>query len=238
MSKNKNTWSTTAERFISYFDIMGFKSMIKTDKLLDLYNKFMTLIKTNIKGNRRSRITYYIYSDLIVVVTQDSSQDSLKQLLEASVKITNQILNLDWGVSGSIAKGKLVFDKHNQIFLGQPVVDAYLAQEDVEFYGIVICDSAVDDVKKYLSDVKSKRITKHLVNLLKEERLHFKTGYYSQYHLCWFKYFYNEKGSTHPYYIRNTTDEHVKQKLEVMFQNTKGKARRYIENTIELLNKN
>ena len=159
MAKNKNTWSTTAERFIAYFDIMGFKSMIKTDKdkLLDLYNKFMTLIKTNIKGNRRSRITYYIYSDLIVVVTQDSSQDSLKQLLEASVKITNQILNLDWGVSGSIAKGKLVFDKQNQIFLGQPVVDAYLAQEDVEFYGIVICDSAVEEIKKYLSYVKSKR---------------------------------------------------------------------------------
>lgn len=41
MAKNKNTWSTTAERFIAYFDIMGFKSMIKTDKLLDLYNMYI-----------------------------------------------------------------------------------------------------------------------------------------------------------------------------------------------------
>lgn len=231
----KKDWSTTAERFIAYFDIMGFKNMIKKGNLNDLYEKFKTLINTNIKGNRRSRITYYIYSDLIVVITQDSSQDSLKQLLEASVKITNQILDLDWGVSGSIAKGKLVFDKQNHIFLGQPVVDAYLAQEDVDFYGIVICDSAVDEVKKYISDVKSKKITMHLGDLLREERLHFKTGYYSQYHLCWFDYVYNERGSTHPYYIKRANTEDVKNKMKIMLDSTKGKARRYIENTIELL---
>ena len=236
----KHEWPINAERFIAYFDIMGFKNMIKTGNgngnLTDLYNKFMTLIKTNIKGNRRTRITYYIYSDLIVVVTQDSSQDSLKQLLEAAVKITNQILNLDWGVSGSIAKGKLIFDKQNQILLVQPVVDAYLAQEDVEFYGIVICDSAVEEVKKYISDVKSKKITKHLSGLLKEDRLHFKTGYYSQYHLRWFDYEYNEKGPKHPYYIKKANGEQIKHKMITMLHSTKGKAKRYIENTMELFN--
>lgn len=153
----KEEWTVTAERFIAYFDIMGFKYMIKTGNLTDLYDKFSNLIKANIKGNRRSRISYYIYSDLIVVITQDGTQDSFKQLLEASIKITNGIINLDWGVSGSIAKGKLTFDKQNHIFLGQPVVDAYLAQEDVEFYGIVICDSAVGDVKNIYQMLRIKK---------------------------------------------------------------------------------
>ena len=231
----KKEWTITAERFIAYFDIMGFKYMIKNGDLPDLYDKFSNLIKANIKGNRRSRISYYIYSDLIVVITQDGTQDSFKQLLEASIKITNGIINLDWGVSGSIAKGKLTFDKQKHIFLGQPVVDAYLAQEDVEFYGIVICDSAVGDVIKYLSDAKNKKITKHLGDLLKEERLHFKSGYYSQYHLRWFDYMYNEKGPTHPYYIKRTSEDQTKQKMQGMLQKTKGPARRYIENTMELL---
>ena len=57
----KQAWPATAERFIAYFDIMGFKNMIKTGKLSDLYDKFKTLINNNIKGNRRSRITYYVY---------------------------------------------------------------------------------------------------------------------------------------------------------------------------------
>ena len=92
-----------------------------------------------------------------MVITQDGTQDSFKQLLEASIKITNGIINLDWGVSGSIAKGKLTFDKQNHIFLGQPVVDAYLAQEDVEFYGIVICDSAVGDVKNICQMLRIKK---------------------------------------------------------------------------------
>ena len=75
----------------------------------------------------------------------------------------------------------------------------------------------------------------HLGDLLREERLHFKTGYYSQYHLCWFDYVYNERGSTHPYYIKRANTEDVKNKMKIMLHSTKGKARRYIENTIELL---
>lgn len=233
----KKNWTITTERFIAYFDIMGFKKMVsKEDDLKEIYNKFLQLIKTNIRGSRRSRITYYIYSDLIVVITQDGTQDSLKQLLEASVKITNEILKLEWGMSGSIAKGVMTYDGDNKIFLGKPVVDAYQTQEDVEFYGIVVCDSAVEDVKKYILDVKSKKLTKHLGELLKEERLHFKSGYYSQYHLCWYNYFYNDKGPTHPYYIKKQTDATIiKNLLHKIMESTTGKARRYIENTLELL---
>lgn len=231
----KEDWIISAERFIAYFDIMGFKNMIKTGALNDLYLKFTNLINTNIKGNRRTRIAYYIYSDLIVVITKDSSQDSLKQLLEASIKITNDILSLGWGMSGSIAKGKVVYDNKQNIFLGQPVVDAYLMQEDIDFYGIVVCDSAVDEIKKYIEDAKSKKRTMHLGEILKEERLHFKSGYYSQYHLRWFDFLYNEHGPQHPYYIKKRSDDNTRQELQNMLQKTKGKARRYIENTLEIL---
>lgn len=231
----KEDWLTTSERFIAYFDIMGFKNMIKTGNLNDLYSKFSNLINTNIKGNRRTRIAYYIYSDLIVVITKDSSQDSLKQLLEASIKITNDIIGLEWGMSGSIAKGKVVYDSKKNIFLGQPVVDAYLTQEDVDFYGIVIHESAEEEVKKYILDAQSKDRTKHLGDLLKEERLHFKSGYYSQYHLRWFDYYYNEHGPQHPYYIKKRSDDQIKQKLYSMMQSTKGKSRRYIENTLDVI---
>lgn len=86
-----------------------------------------------------------------------------------------------------------------------------------------------------MSDAKNKKITEHLSDLLKEERLHFKSGYYSQYHLRWFDYMYNEKGPTHPYYIKRTSEYQTKQKMQGMLQKTKGPARRYIENTMELL---
>lgn len=231
----KEEWLISAERFIAYFDIMGFKKMIKDGNLNDLYTKFSKLIETNISANRRSRIAYYIYSDLIVVITKDSSQDSLKQLLEASIKITNDIIDFDWGMSGSIAKGRVVYDNKKHIFLGQPVVDAFLMQEEVDFYGITICDSAVEDIKRYIADAEKKKITRHLCGLLKEERLHFKSGYYSQYHLRWFDYVYNPKGPSHPYYIKQRDDNHVVEKLQSMLHVTKGKAKRYIENTLDLL---
>lgn len=72
--------------------------------------------------------------------------------------------------------------------------------------------------------------------MLKEDRLHFKTGYYSQYHLRWFDYEYNEKGPKHPYYIKKANGEQIKHKMITMLHSTKGKAKRYIENTMELFN--
>lgn len=233
----KKDWSKTSERFIAYFDIMGFKVMMKSDKLEDISKKFSDLIKANTYHNRRSRIDYYIYSDLIVVLTQDGTQDSLKQLLEASVKITNEIMDLNWGMSGSIAKGKVFYDRDKHIILGQPVVDAYLMQEDVEFYGIAVCDSAVEDVKKYIENAKTKKISEHLSGLLKEERIYFKSGHYSQYHLRWFDYKYNSVGPQHPYYIKKRDNKEIQSKLETMMSETKGRSKRYIENTLDILGK-
>lgn len=230
----KKDWAKTTDRYIAYIDIMGFKKMVNDpEESKVLPSKFTQLIN-NIR-DRRSQIDYYIYSDLIVVITQDNSLLSLKKLLEVSIKITSEFLNLNWGMSGSISKGKVFYDRNNHIILGRPIVEAYLMQEDVEFYGIAICDSAIEDVKKYIEWADTRRGTRHLVNLLREERIHFKSGYYSQYHLRWFDYEYNSAGPQHPYYIKKRSDDSVKQKLQKMLQNTQGKSKRYIENTLDLI---
>ena len=79
--------------------------------------------------------------------------------------------NYRWGMSGCIAKGIITYDKDRNIFLGQPIVDAYQTSEDLDFYGVVVHKTAIEAVCQYTSQKKESRAKSKLNNLFKEKRV-------------------------------------------------------------------
>ena len=71
---NNNNPSNTRSRFVAYFDIMGFKSMLRKYSIDEIYGQFRDLldgIQNKLKTHKL--LAYSAFSDLIVVITEDDS---------------------------------------------------------------------------------------------------------------------------------------------------------------------
>lgn len=224
----------TKERFVAYFDIMGFKNMICTKPTNGIYCQFKELLdglKNKLKTHKH--LSYSAFSDLIVIITEDDSDKSFTQLADAALMMMQDtFFHFKWGMSGCIAKGDVTYDKERNIFLGQPIVDSFLATEDIDYYGVVIHKSAVQDVKKYIARKKKNLTNSHLEHLFKEERLYFKSGFFSEMQLRWFDFDLVKK------YSPESVHKLIYPLLEEMKNEIHGKARRYIENTVDVINYN
>ena len=226
--------SNTRMRFVAYFDIMGFKNMIRTKPTDSIYGQFRDLlddIQNKLKTHKL--LAYSAFSDLIVVITDDDTSKAFTQLADAALMLMQgTFTRYGWGMSGCIAKGEITYDKNRNIFIGQPIVDAYLLSEDIDYYGVAVHKSAHDDVRKYITRKKREKKNSHLEFLFKEERIYFKNGFYSEYHLRWFDFDLVKK------YDPQRTHKLIFKTLDNILKDIHGKARRYIENTKDVINYN
>jgi hypothetical protein len=82
------------------------------------------------------------YSDSIMIYTKDESNDAFNALIFTVAAFTNELFIASVPHKGAIAFGEVTLDWKNSIFFGQPLIDAYLLQEELIFYGIIIHASA------------------------------------------------------------------------------------------------
>jgi hypothetical protein len=167
------------------------------------------LIKSN-------RVRSAMYSDSIMLYTKDNSPQS-RQLLEMSL---SAILDYMYAESipfkGAMAKGEMTIDVESSIYFGQPLTDAYLLQEELHFYGIVLHGSA--------------QFGPALVTLTRNVfpiECHFKNGK-SEHHCI-------IPGIL--IFIQQEAAQKIANGLEKMRISTSGHLRRYIDNTEDFLNK-
>lgn len=152
----KTNWQTTDMRFVAFLDILGFKEKVLRKTHSEIYKELSTFssIKKSLEMWPEDKVVASMYidvdiyivsfSDSIVVFSKNDSVDNfkffttaLKSLLAKSVK--NKI-----ALKGGIAHGEISLNKAEQIYFGQPIIDAYLLEEDVNFVG-VLCHYSVDE---------------------------------------------------------------------------------------------
>ncbi|CAN5236499.1 hypothetical protein BH09BAC4_BH09BAC4_10580 [soil metagenome] len=156
MKKDNETkpWETSTDRYVGFLDIMGFKDMItrrthdEVYELMQNVSKSVSSIQSVFAVDYESEadidlnITMILFSDSIMVFTRDDEEHSLENLI-ASISALSDSLFAD-GVphKGAIAFGKMTLDFNKSIFFGQPLVDAFLLQDELKFYGIVVHGTA------------------------------------------------------------------------------------------------
>jgi len=146
----EDVWLVTANRYVAFFDIMGFKDLVFRMGHQDIY-KMMKGVVDKIKFNTsmdwlgeeskgegaNSYIRATTYSDSIIVYSRDDSLESLFAFVCSVAGLTNDLFVDAVPHKGAIAYGTVTMDTDNSIFFGQPLIDAYLLQEELCFYGIV-----------------------------------------------------------------------------------------------------
>lgn len=199
-------------RFVVFFDIMGFKDRVSRNshkKIFQELSKFRNHI-TRILSEHADPVEIYQFSDSIVLFTQDTSHQSFKNISTIASKIINEAIFLGIPLKGAIASGEITCDSSKQLFFGQALIDAYLLEENVYYYGVV----AHHSVEKYALRLSGE--------LYKNIYAPLKSGKIGHYELVWYA---------------NDTQEKTKviQALINIRNTVSDSPRKYIDNTLEII---
>lgn len=205
----------TANRFVAFLDIMGFKDRVARTahddlrgQLLDFNSRIMKHTKLNDK-----KIQLAQFSDSIVLFSNDDSLESLEIMAQVSRSIMRDAISCQIPLKGAIAQGKITCDIAKQLFFGQALIDAYLLEESIHYYGVLVHHSAEESVE---------RLKKKTDVFFKDIKAPLKSGLIGHYELSWYadsmKDTVNlEKTCADLHHIRSTVSD---------------APRRYIDNTL------
>lgn len=153
----------TRRRFVAFFDIMGFKKRVYKDHddLVDRMGYLQQIIgaiegvatKEIEKRNKsiteqvgknldeiviRSYARAVIFSDSILVYTEDDSLSSMYHIFSISGAIAGRAYESDLPLKGAISLGKFTANFEKSLYIGKPLIEAYLLQEDLLYFGVIL----------------------------------------------------------------------------------------------------
>lgn len=223
-------WQKTANRYVGFIDIMGFKDLVARSTHEEIY-VMMQQIENAKRSNENTKwygndddqkVRSTFYSDSIILYSKDDSEKSASVINSTISSLTHDLISSGIPHKGSLAFGKMTLDDEKSIFFGQPLIDAYLLQEELVMYGIVVHSSAES----------------HIENLKMKDSL-FIFDY-----LCPFKGGNSHHLTIPPIFAGEDSNEEDKEEQELLMKGVKefrfktsGHLRKYIDNTEQFLKK-
>lgn len=242
----KTNWKTTDFRFVAFLDILGFKDSVMRNSHEEIYSKLTSInkLKKSIeKSNYTDNLAEYYkdcevyivnFSDSIVIFSKNDDVFNFEYFLVAVRFLFGRCIVKEIPIKGGIAYGEISVNKSEQIYFGQPIIDAYLLEEDLNHFGIALHNS----VDKYIYD-KSEEIKtlNYLDKTIFQSKIPLKYGKINHTCINWFKMLIDSPDSE--------DFELKKREIITKFNNfnktCSGNPRKYVDNTIdlfeELLNK-
>jgi hypothetical protein len=163
-------WKEDNQRFICFLDIMGFKDMIYSNEhhtikkqlkeLSQIRKSIIDIIKSLKKGDsnfpeyENCDIKLISFSDSIVFVTNENKPKDFELLFYAVKEIFKESLKLGIPIKGAISYGLLTANFKESIFFGKPLINAYLLQEEIQYYGVVLDNHAETFLNENLATIK------------------------------------------------------------------------------------
>jgi hypothetical protein len=132
-------WPKTANRYVAYIDIMGFKDMVLRESHSEIHEMMLKIgqyikdseeVQWNKATSKLIKTTYY--SDSIIIYSKDDSFYSLDSFICTVAAFTHALLAESIPHKGAVAFGLMTLDTDNSIFFGQPLIDAYILQEELD----------------------------------------------------------------------------------------------------------
>ncbi|MEN9910116.1 MAG: hypothetical protein RLZZ540_3275 [Bacteroidota bacterium] len=227
-TKNKGyiPWKITTNRFVGIMDIMGFKDLVARndhETVYEMMKKVSYAMRVNQSvfsvdsesENFDINIIMMTYSDSIMIYSRDDSESSQENFIASISALSEDLFKDGIPHKGGVAFGKMTLDFENSIFFGQPLIDAYLLQEELNLYGIVAHPTAEFKNEFYEDDT------------VIEYNCPFKTGYAKHYTIL--------PGTF-------LADPFTIEEFEILYKsvcalriNTSGGLRKYIDNTLSFL---
>ena len=228
--KGKTTnWLPTDKRFVAFIDVLGFRDLVMRNSHSHLYDllseisKLRSLIdnwKDRSDGRYANAELYTVsFSDSIVVFSKSNTVEDFDLFTFGVKRLFSGAIDKSIPLKGALAYGEVSLNKSSQIYFGQPIIDAYLLEEEVNYFGIV----AHNSIEKFYKD----HLEQSLSGLILDEyKTPLKCGTISHFNLLWFI------ETDQPL----TDFDKLRSKIKNFQNNVSGSPRRYIDHTIEVIN--
>jgi hypothetical protein len=162
------------------------------------------------------RIKFYNFSDSIFVFSKDDEFVSLRHFLTYVKRVMRMALRKGIPLKGAIAFGNIAVDVSHNVFCGQPIIDAYILEEDLQYMGVVFHHTFEDEYFK-LTDTQINRVSEWI----REVPTPFKYGKRTHLNL--------------DYRIAGSTTYDFQEHVENQRFYSSGDARKYVDNTLDML---
>ena len=227
----ESEWPIKGERYVAYLDILGFKDLVARKTHDEIYNKLKEISVTkqmlqNLHNEedeklknftKNGRIKVVTFSDSIIIFSEKADEDNLKYFIFSVSFIIARAFDLGIPMKGSVTFGEVSLNFKNQIFFGQAIIDAYLLQEEVQYFGIVVHNS----FENMANNTVFNRI--HYI----EKKTPLKGGMIIHKNFNWFMYLKTDN-------VINEKENIIK-KIESFRLTTSGVTRKYIDNTLNFI---
>ena len=245
----KKYWKPTTSRYVAYLEICGFKEMVAQNKhsyiekkmlllneqIKDIETEALSKIKKYIiiheKENRKSGLEYeieaydrlvrpIIHSDSILLVANTDHPYAAFNMFRICQQMLMHCTSIDLPVKGAISLGNFTCDFENSLFVGKPLLDSYLLQNELSYFGIVLHHSAEKDmtVGPFIQ-IKNIHLPFNPYEILIRYKTPFRAGRVFHLNIA------PHSGS----YAK------MSKSLTQCYQNVSGESRLYVDNTIEFL---
>ena len=218
-------WENKTKRYVAFLDILGFKDYVLRHSIDEVYSRLNTLHELSpdeiesgpkYKKSIKERVRISIFSDSVCVFSINDEYLSLFYFLSYLKTILRRALRKGVPLKGAVAYGDIVVDNDSNIFCGQPIIDAYLLEEDLQYLGVVFHHTFENPFSE-LSTANMKKIRKWL----REVETPFKYGKRIHFNLD-----YRLSGDT----VFDMTKHIIKQRSF-----SSGDSRKYIDNTLQMI---
>lgn len=224
--KNPNDdWEDDCNRYIGFIDIMGFKDLVARrphqeikHMLLQMNQTRRILLKILGRDHKAgtvkedTRVRSISFSDSIVFVTKSDLPEDLFNLSVALKICQEAAIQSGLPTKGAISHGKLTIDFDRSIFFGQPLIDAYLLQEQLFYYGIIADNNAEARLKTLMEEKSGDFEHNHFIRLSTPLK----------------------SGKVNHFNVRLNSIQ--ADQLDYLYDSVSGTARKYVDNTIEIYN--
>lgn len=244
--KNDSKWDITAKRFVAFFDMLGFKDRIMRESNEKIYEDLTRILERsettlhntlgeqpvkNLFGD--SDIHIVKFSDSVVLFSKNDTVENFILFLISARFLFYSFLKENFLIKGGMAYGKISLDREKQLYFGQPIIDAYFLEEDVNYIGVVAHNS-IDKFKQNIDNTN--KFYSLLTQLFFEGKSPLKSGLITHLNLNWFLQLVGNEN------LNGKSKDDIKKDiiigLKKYYLSVAGSPRRYIDNTIDFLNKN
>ena len=220
---NNSDWTVKTKGYVAFLDILGFKDYVLRHNIDDVYKRLQILNGfrpeddiSDYDSEEGKRIKFTIFSDSIFIFSKDDTFLNLRYFLTYVKRVMRMALRAEIPLKGAVAYGDIVVNEDQNLFCGQPIIDAYLLEEDLQYMGVVFHHTFEDAYFK-LSDTQIKRVS----DWIKEAPTPFKYG--KRIHL-------NLNYPIAGIKTYNFSEIVVNQRFY-----SSGDTRKYVDNTLEML---
>lgn len=216
-------WKIKTKRYVAFLDILGFKDYVLRHDIDDVYKRLQTLNALRSEDDSSDydyeegkRIKFTIFSDSIFIFSKDDSFTNLRYFLTYVKRVMRMALRAEIPLKGAIAYGDIIVDEEQNLFCGQPIIDAYLLEEDLQYMGVVF-HHTFEEPFENLSDAHYHKVK----GWIKEVRTPFKYG--------------NRVHLNLNYPVAGSKIYEFSTIVETQRFYSSGDARKYVDNTLEML---